>query len=122
MEFWVAGNVGVRQMWFHKAGEVVDGHEHNFDHVTYIVRGTVRVERLGAPTKFDGDGRPVEWVVEKSIEKRALDGHNWILIKAGVRHRLTAMEDNSLGHCIYSHRTPQGDVVQEYDGWSPAYL
>jgi hypothetical protein len=23
--------------------------------------------------------------------------------------------------CIYSHRTPQGDVVQEYTGWEGAY-
>ncbi len=23
--------------------------------------------------------------------------------------------------CVYSHRTPQGDVVQEYNGWERAY-
>ena len=48
-------------------------------------------------------------------------GLNWVLIKAGVAHRITALRDGTIGHCIYAHRTPQGDVVQEYTGWAPAY-
>ena len=110
MEF-VSGNVFIREMAFEKAGQVVEGHTHNFDHTTYCIRGALRIERL------DADGK-----VEKAIEKRASDGHNWVLIKAESRHRITALEDDSMGHCIYSHRNPQGEVVQAYDGWTPGYV
>ncbi len=109
MEF-VSGNVFIREMVFEKSGASVDGHKHNFDHTTYVVRGALRFERLAE----DGS-------VTHTIDKRASDGHNWVLIKAGVIHRITALEDNSLGHCIYSHRTSQGEIVQEYDGWQKAF-
>lgn len=108
---YVSGNIFIRQMHFPADRPVVDGHEHNFDHTTYIVRGSVLIEQL------DEAGNVV-----RSITKSARDGFNWALIKAGVRHRLTALEPNSLGHCIYSHRNPHGDVVVDYDGWTPAYV
>ncbi len=102
----VLGNVFIRPMIFEKAGSVVEGHAHNFDHVTYCAKGSFRIE---------ADGRSV---VKKSTER-----HNFVLIRAGVVHRLTALEDDTIGHCIYAHRTAQGtEVVQEYDGWSPAYV
>lgn len=110
MEY-ISGNIFIRPMVFEKAGEVVEGHFHNFDHTSYVVRGALRIEALG----LDGS-------VVKSAEKRASDGHNWVLIKATVRHRITALEDRSIGHCIYAHRNPQGDVTQEYDGWMPGYV
>ncbi len=109
MEF-VSGNIFIRQMHFSEARPVVEGHEHNFDHTTYIVRGAVRIEKL------DDAGNVVA-----SVVKRAEDGHNWVLIKAGVKHRLTALEFPALGHCIYAHRNPQGEVVEQYEGWRMAY-
>lgn len=110
MEF-VSGNIFVREMRFEKAGDVVDGHAHNFDHTTYVARGALLVESL------DDAGKVV-----RSVEKRAGQGLNWVLIRAGVRHRITALEDHSTGHCIYAHRTPQGEIVQEWDGWTPGYV
>lgn len=108
MEY-ASGNIFIREMRFETKGETVVGHEHNFDHTTYVVRGGLRIERLSK----DGE-------VERSVEKWAGHGFNWVLIKAGVRHRITALEDGTIGHCIYSHRTPQGEIVQEYDGWQKA--
>lgn len=107
MEF-ASGNIFIREMHFVHAGNVVDGHAHNFDHTTYVIRGAIRIESLN-----DDD------TVKQTIVKKACMGHNWVLIKAGVRHRITALEDDSMGHCIYSHRTPQGKIVQENDGWTP---
>lgn len=104
----VSGNVFIRPMRFEQAGDVVDGHAHNFDHTTYVVRGALRIEAL------DAEGKVV-----RSVDRTA---GNWVLIKAGVVHRLTALEDHSMGHCIYAHRTPQGDIVQEWDGWEKAYV
>lgn len=107
----VSGNIFIRPMEFDNVGAVVDGHVHNFDHTTYVVRGAVRIEQL------DDDGNVV-----RTVEKKASDGQNWVLIRAGVIHRLTALEPDTLAHCIYSHRNPQGDVVMEYEGWEDAYV
>lgn len=109
MEY-VSGNIFIREMGFAKAGDVVEGHTHNFDHTTYIVRGAIQIESLNE----DGS-------VKQSTIKRAVNGHNWVLIKKDVKHRLTAMEDGSMGHCVYAHRDPQGEVVQAYDGWMLGY-
>lgn len=110
---YIAGNIFVRQMFFDdRPGMVVDGHAHNFDHVTYIAKGSATVELL------DDAGNVV-----KSVTKKASDGFNWVLIKAGKRHRITALEAGTVGHCIYSHRNPiEPDVVtQEWHGWDDAY-
>jgi quercetin dioxygenase-like cupin family protein len=107
MEF-ASANIFIREMRFEKAGNRVDGHAHHFDHTTYVVRGALRFEKLNE-----------EGSVIRTVDKRASDGRNWVLIEAGVKHRITALEDGSLGHCIYSHRNPQGEVVQEFDGWRP---
>ena len=105
MEY-VSGNIFIREMSLPKKGDVVKGHTHNFDHTTYVVRGAVRIESLNP----DGS-------VKQSAVKTAKDGKNWVLIKAEVCHRITALEDNTMAHCIYSHRTPQDEIHQVYTGW-----
>ena len=110
MEY-VQGNIFVREMRFEKAGDVVAGHAHNFPHTTYIPHGAALFEALDAAGQ-----------VLRSVVKRASDGFNFVLIEAGVCHRITALDDNTICHCIYAHRDPQGDVQQEYDGWSPGYV
>mgnify|MGYP006387921281 FL=1 len=97
-------NVFVRQMVFTKAGDKVHGHAHNFPHMTYVVKGIVRVK---GP--------------KQTVTINAQEPGNWLLIPAGVEHELTAMVDDCLAHCIYAHRTPQGEVSQMYTGWRPAY-
>lgn len=96
------GNIFVRTQDPMKAGDVVEGHKHNFDHVTYVSLGSFRIER--------GD---------EFVEVR--QGELPVLIRAGVKHKLTALEDGSVYHCIYSHMNAQGEVVQRYTGWRGAY-
>lgn len=110
MEY-ISGNIYIREGVLAKKGDFVDGHTHNFDHTTYIAHGSIKVEQL------DDKGNVLKEAVKSSSTTK-----NWVLIKKDVVHRLTAMEDNSIYHCIYSHRTPQGDVVEEYDGWQSSYL
>jgi hypothetical protein len=117
----VSGNVFIREMRFEKAGEMIQGHTHNFDHTTYVARGALRIEALRVGKAAIGD-TPPEYEVVKTAVKRAGEGHNWVLIKADVCHRITALEDHSMGHCIYAHHTPQGTVQQQYDGWDAAYV
>lgn len=125
MEY-VSGNIFIRQMAFGKAGQAINGHAHNFDHTTYVARGSLLIQSLKLvkpAVMLDGEVvEPAEFQVVKSVTKKASDGHNWVLIKAGVYHRITALEDESLGHCIYAHRNPQAEIVQEWDGWEPAYV
>ncbi len=105
-----SGNILIRPMLaLQDKGAVVDGHTHNFDHTTYCVRGSFLIEKL------DDEGNVV-----KSMTVTA---GNWVLIVAGVKHRLTSLEAGTIGHCIYSHRDPQTtDVVQEWNGWEKAYV
>ena len=81
MEY-VSGNIFIREMPFEKAGQVVEGHTHNFDHTTYVVRGSIKIERLDPATDE----------VLNAIVKKASDGYNWVLIKAECKHRLTALD------------------------------
>jgi quercetin dioxygenase-like cupin family protein len=109
MEY-VSGNIFIREGGPLAKDEVVEGHGHNFDHTTYVVRGAFKIERL------------VDGAVTQSVIKRAGQLKSWVLIKAHADHKLTALEDNSVYHCIFAHRDPQGEVVQDYDGWESAYV
>lgn len=152
MEY-VSGNIFIREMKFETPGSVVEGHTHNFDHTTYLIRGSVKIERLEVevPAVTDANGQVVTPAVMKvvnTVVKTARQGHNWALIKAGSCHRLTALEADSEAHCVYSHRMPQGivdwagndaeydaklaelvalaeqkfgQIVLDFDGWTPGY-
>ncbi|HCZ47704.1 MAG TPA: hypothetical protein DCZ11_01715 [Gammaproteobacteria bacterium] len=108
MEY-ACGNVFIREMRF-DGMRPIEGHAHNFAHTTYCARGAMRIEALA------DDG-----AVRQAAEIDADKGLSWALISAGVRHRITPLREGTIGHCIYSHRTPQGEVVQEFTGWAPAY-
>lgn len=127
------GPLGVRVPFqFAKKGSVVDGHGHNFDHVTYIPRGAVLFEFLEPLDPADlfvdeatgtihlKKGAPCR--VTKSVTKSALDGFNMLTIEAGKIHRLTALEDDTIAHCLYTHRNPTGEVVPNFTGWERAYV
>ena len=111
MSEYVLGNIRVREMHFEKVGGLHPGHAHNFDHVTYVIRGCIEIQKLD-----DADA------VLAKVVKRASDGHNFLLIKAGVKHKIVAIEDDTMAHCIYSHRSPDGEFSEVYDGWEPAYV
>lgn len=99
----VLGNI-FRRRNIGKAGDVVGGYPHKFDHVTYVVQGRVSVlqERPGqAPrTKEFGPG-------------------DCFLTYADTPHTITFLEDG-IFDCLYSHRDAQGRVVQRYDGFYDA--
>lgn len=103
----IVGNVFVRVNKMAEAGDIVHGHKHNFDHMTLIVRGKVHIRAIKP------DGEKIE---------RVFKAGEFCLILANVEHEITALMDDTLFHCIYSHRTPQGDVVEKYTGWADAYV
>lgn len=103
---WVSGNIFIRPNTLTKAGDVTDGHTHNFDHTTVVFKGAIHVKA----TLPDGS------VVERDFVAPA-----HCLIRADVLHEITALEDDTVYWCVYAHREPQGDVVQEVTGWYEAY-
>lgn len=106
MEYQV-GNIFVRPNRMTYVGELLGDHEHNFDHMTQVIHGEVEITARNR-------AREVLWV------KRFKEGE-FVLVKAEVSHEIIAVRVPVLFHCIYAHRTPQGDVVQQYNGFDDAY-
>ena len=104
---WSSGNVFIRPNTLDHAGDVTHGHAHQFDHTTIVMEGAVRI-RATLP-----DGR----VIDREFRAPA-----HALILAGVEHEITALEDQTVYWCIYSHRSPQGEVVLQHNGWGDAYV
>lgn len=103
----VVGNIYVRVNRFDVAGQKVDGHKHNFDHMTDFRRGSFHVKATCS------DGR----VIEQDFSEG-----EFVLIKADVEHEITCTSDGGGEfRCIYAHRDPQGSVTQKYTGWTKAY-
>ena len=109
MSEWAVGNIYVRENLGNQ-GDVVDGHSHNFDHCTMCMRGAIRVKRKDT-------GRTV---VLRAASGDSLVRRSALLIEAGVEHEIEFLEDGSVFWCVYSHRNPQGEIVQTYTGWEAA--
>lgn len=103
---WVSGNIFIRPNRLEKAGDRVDGHTHNFDHTTIVYTGAVTVKAT-LP-----DGTTVE---------KVFSAPSHFLVRANVTHEITALEDETVCWCVYSHRNAQAQIVEYYDGWAPAY-
>lgn len=99
----VSGNIFIRPNALLPKGHVVEAHKHKFDHTTIIFTGSIHVKK----TELDGS------VVEKDF---VAPSH--FLVRAGVEHEITSLEDDTTYWCVYSHRNAQGEVVQEYDGFN----
>lgn len=101
-----SGNIFLRKWRGMAKGHVLNGHKHTFDHTTIVFVGSVHV-KAKCP-----DGR----VIEKDFTAPA-----HFLVKADVEHEITALEEGTEMWCVYSHRNAQGEILQEYTGWGPAY-
>lgn len=102
MEF-VSGNIYIRPNPLPNKGDIVTGHKHNFDHTTIVFKGSVHVKGV----------LPNGTVIEQDFV-----APSYFLVKAEVEHEITALEDNTEFWCVYSHRTPQGDISQVWTGWT----
>lgn len=103
---WVSGNIFIRPFFLEKEGDYIDGHTHHFGHTMVLHYGNILVEATGP----NGE--------QKSIRKL---GPSHLYIAPDWTHKITAESENVNCWCMYSHRTPQGDVVQENTGWEKAY-
>lgn len=79
-----AGNLWLRQMRFANVGDANEGHVHNYDHLTLLAYGSVKVHVDGNTTEFKAP--------------------QMVFIKAGKSHFIEAMEDGTIAYCVHALR------------------
>lgn len=79
-----AGNIWLRQMEFIKAGDTNEAHLHNYDHMTLLAHGSVKVHVDGNTSIFKAP--------------------QMIFIKSGKRHFIEAIEDGTIAYCVHALR------------------
>jgi hypothetical protein len=104
---WISGNIFIRPNHMQEVGMTISGHEHNFDHTTIVFTGSVHVKaKLPDGTIREGDFK----------------APSHFLVRKDVSHEITSLEPNTIFWCVYSHRTPQGEISQVFDGWMTSYV
>ncbi len=120
-----AGGICIRENLMTEVEDVIQGHEHCFDHCTVVVTGSIRVECF--QKIFDADLKPVldkhgkgRWMHISTVEVTAGGSLD---ILAEHRHRITSLEANTKFACVFAHRSPLslGLPVWDYQGWDKAY-
>ena len=93
-------------MHLSNVGDKINGHTHNFDHTSILIQGGC-VIRLTFPNG--------------STASKHLKPGDHLLIPSEAEHEVTASQPETIFMCVYSHRTPQGNVSLTDTGWTPAY-
>lgn len=83
-KFTCVSNIWLRQMVFKNKGDANEGHEHNYDHVTLLTTGSVRVHVDNKTSDFTAP--------------------QIIYIKQGKSHFIEALEDNTVAFCVHALR------------------
>jgi quercetin dioxygenase-like cupin family protein len=78
-------------MHFLKSGDVEHGHTHQFDHLTLLASGKLRVTVNGVGTDYSAP--------------------HMIYIHKDHEHELVALEDNTVAFCIHALRDKEGDIL-----------
>jgi quercetin dioxygenase-like cupin family protein len=81
-------NLFSRMMHFKKAGDVEQGHTHQFDHLTLLAKGRLQVTVEGKVSEFVAP--------------------HMIYIHKDKRHELVALSDDTVAYCIHALRSGDG--------------
>lgn len=92
-KFTCVSNLWLRQMVFKNKGDANEGHEHNYDHVTLLTNGSVRVNVEGNISEFKAP--------------------QIIYIKQGKSHFIEALEDNTIAFCVHALRDKDTEDILE---------
>lgn len=93
-------NIFVKQMDFDGANVTYCGHHHDYDHVTMVASGRVRVKFGAVPFA----GLPEE---EKEYEAVSM-----FVTRAFRTHEITALEPDTSVCCIHALRTKDGEIFE----------
>lgn len=86
--------------------DVVVGHQHHFDHTTFVLQGAFEISLLSVKS-VDAQARPLEADIDYTTTIQAGDEVPFHLILKGRYHIIRALEDGSRYACIYAHQYPQ---------------
>jgi quercetin dioxygenase-like cupin family protein len=85
-------NLFSRMMHFAKAGDIEMGHTHQFDHLTLLAKGKLKVTVEGTTSEFTAP--------------------HMIYIHKDKRHELQALTDDTVAYCIHALRDKDtGDIL-----------
>lgn len=84
-------NIFTRLMNFEKAGDTEQGHVHQFDHVTLLAHGSLKITVEGVESTFVAP--------------------HLIFIHKDKEHQLVALEDNTVACCIHGIKDSEGDLI-----------
>jgi quercetin dioxygenase-like cupin family protein len=94
-KFTCVSNLWLRQMVFEKVGDMNEAHVHNFDHVTLVAHGSVRVHV---------DDNTKDFVAPQVI-----------FIKKGKPHFIEALEDGTVAYCVHALRDKDTEQILDPD-------
>lgn len=84
-------NLYSRMMHFKQAGDIERGHTHQFDHLTLLAKGKLRVTVEGQATEFTAP--------------------HMIYIRADKNHELVALVDDTVAYCIHALRDKENNEI-----------
>lgn len=93
-------NVYIKQMTYRDAGTTYHGHHHDYDHVTLIVSGRVRVKFKSIPEMNIPD------------EVREYTGVDMFVTRSFREHEITSLEPNTVVCCVHALRNEDGDIIE----------
>jgi len=84
-------NLYSRMMHFRQAGDMEMGHTHQFDHLTLLAKGKLKVTVEGVATEFTAP--------------------HMIYIRADKVHELVALTDETVAYCIHALRDKDNNDI-----------
>ncbi len=84
-------NLFSRMMHFEKAGDIEIGHTHQFDHLTLLAKGKLKVTVEGKVSEFTAP--------------------HMIYIHKDKVHELEALTDNTVAYCIHALRSKDDNEI-----------
>jgi hypothetical protein len=97
------GNIWVRSHYMKDLGQTNgEGHYHKFDHVSLLVKGSIRLEVEGfKPTRYTAP--------------------TFVIIKKEHKHKIIALEDETIYFCVFALRDIDGNITDIYNGNNSPY-
>lgn len=94
VKFGCCGNIFVKMIHFHKQGDFEQQHKHEYDHMSMLSKGSVKVTVNGEETVFVAP--------------------HLVYISKQENHRIEALEDDTIWLCIHAIRNAENfDIIPE---------
>ncbi len=139
---YASGNIYLRPAYLGNKGSKIHGHKHHFGHTMFFTQAMptlweifkkwveLNIYQTKAQKQAEEDARSSFGYVAEvkrvwpngdiNYMKYRVGEHAFV--EAECEHEITSLADRVRFTCIYSHRDPQGEVVQEMTGWEGSMM